>query len=104
MKLSQFLTDSRVVNALSTISVNKQEFYAKEFARHFQEDSMYLIVDKYFEMSCDRQCLELFVIAAELHKACEEFGLRLKAPRKEPSAEEKRAHTLATIQALIATL
>ena len=104
MNVSQFLTDTRVVNALSIISSNKQEFYVKEFARLFQEDTVYLIVGKYFEMASDRQCLELFIIAAELHKACEEFGLRLKAPRKGPSAEEKRARTLATIQALIATL
>ena len=104
MNVSLFLTDPRVVNALSIISANKQEFYVKEFARHFQEDAVYLIVDKYFEMAHDRQCLELFVIAAELHKACEEFGLRLKAPCKRPSAEEKRAQKLATIRALIATL
>ena len=105
MKLSQFLTDSRVVNALSTINANKREFYIKEFARRFEEDTMYVVTAKYMDMASSRQCLELLVIALELIKACEEFGLRLKAPRPKPGlSDAQRAKTLATIQALIATL
>ena len=105
MNVSQFLTDSRVVNALSAISANKQEFYVKEFARRFEEDTMYAIVDEYLNMATSRQCLELLVIATNLATACKEFGLHHRAPPpKAVMTEAKRAQTLATIQALIATL
>ena len=105
MNVSQFLTDPRVVAALSIISANKREFYIKEFARRFESDTMYVVTAKYTDMASSRQCLELIVISLELSKACEEFGLRLKAPRpKAGLSNAQRAQTLATIQALIATL
>ena len=105
MNVTQFLTDSRVVTALSIIATTQREFYIKEFARRFQDDTMYLILGEYSKIAHNRQCLELLAISLDLNKACQEFGLRLKAPRpKTALTEAKRAQTLATIQALMATL
>ena len=104
MNVSQFLTDPRVVNALSIISANKREFYIKEFARRFEEDTMYVVTAKYTDMAASRQCLELIIISLDLAAACRDFGLRLKAPRHKTITDAKRAETLATIRALIATL
>ena len=106
MNVSQFLTDSRVVNALSAINASQQEFYVKEFARRFEEDTMHVVVAKYSDMASSRQCLELIVIALDLAAACRDFGLHHQAPRpkKVSLTDAKRAQTLATIQALMATL
>ena len=106
MNVSQFLTDPRVVNALSAISASKQEFYIKEFARRFEQDTMYAVVGQYSDMASSRQCLELIVIALDLAAACRDFGLHHQAPRpkKVPLTDAKRAQTLAAIEALMATL
>lgn len=106
MNVSQFLTDSRVVNALSAINADQREFYVKEFARRFEEDTMHVVVTKYSDMASSHQCLELIVIALDLAAACRDFGLHHRAPRpkKVPLTDAERAQTLVTIQALIATL